>query len=224
VGPKVPASFKSDTTVDYEVGAKGRWLDGRLMTNLALYYIDWSDIQLNELVGGLTVEGNGGRATSRGAEIEVAYVPLRGLTMELSTALNRAVTNVAVPAVGAVAGDTLPFAAKFTAAAVMDYEFPLSATVLGNTGLTYAYQGSRPSSWSQDPLNTNYQMPGYGTLALRGGVTWKRYSLELRANNVTDKYAYSSTFVGNIFPNQGVDPASVLITPRTLVIEFGMKL
>jgi hypothetical protein len=37
VGPNIPTSFKSDSTKNYELGLKSRWLDSRLTANLALY-------------------------------------------------------------------------------------------------------------------------------------------------------------------------------------------
>jgi outer membrane receptor protein involved in Fe transport len=222
-GANVPLAFKKDTTTNYELGAKGRWLDGRLTTNVALYYIDWKDIQLNELVGGLQFQGNGGKATSKGLEVELAFIPVSGLTTQLTGSFNRAKTDVAVPTVGALAGDTLPFAPKFTGAAVVDYEFAVSAAAKGNVGATYSYQGSRPSSWSQDPLNLNFNLPSYATLDLRSGVNWKQYSLELRAANVTDKQAFSTSFVGNIFPGQGVIGQGIIIQPRTVSVDLGIK-
>ena len=222
-GAGLPSSFKRDTTTNYELGLKGRWLDGRFTSNVAIYWIDWRDIQLNELVNGLQVQGNGGKATSKGAEVELAFLPVRGLTTQLNFTYNRAVTNVDVPAVGAIAGDTLPFAPKFTAAALADYEFPVSASVRGFVGGTYTYQGARPSSWSQDPLNLNYNLPGYGQFSLRTGAYIGRYTVALRANNVFDKYAYTTSFAGNIFPGQGVMPQGVLLQPRTLFVDVSAK-
>jgi iron complex outermembrane recepter protein len=222
-GSNVPLAFKKDTTTNYELGAKGRWLDGHFTSNVAIYYIEWKDIQLNELIGGLQYQGNGGKATSKGLEIELAYIPFKGLTAQLSGSFNRAITNVAVPAVGALAGDTLPYAPKFNGAAVLDYDFALSSTVNGNVGATYAYQGARPSSWSHDPLNLNFNLPSYSTVDLRAGVNWDKYSLELRAANLADKRAYSTTYVGNIFPGQGVAGQAIIIQPRTLSVDVGVK-
>jgi iron complex outermembrane receptor protein len=222
-GANVPLAFKKDTTVNYELGAKGRWFDGHFTSNVALYYIDWKDIQLNELIGGLQYQGNGGKATSKGLEIELAFIPVSGLTAQLTGSFNHAYTDVAVPAVGALAGDTLPYAAKFNGAAVVDYDFALGGVTKGNVGATYSYQGARPTSWSQDPLNLNFNLPSYETLDLRGGVNWKQYSLELRAANVTDKRAYSTSYVGNIFPGQGVIGQAIIIQPRTLSVDLGVK-
>ena len=47
--------------------------------------------------------------------------------------------------------------------------------------------------------------------------------MALRANSVTDKYAYTTSSDGNIFPGQGVIAQSVPVTPRTLFIEVSAK-
>jgi len=119
---------------------------GRFTSNIALYHIDWKDIQLNELINGRQVQGNGGKATSKGVELELAYLPVRGLTIQLSASFDHAYTDVAVPVVGAVGGDTLPFAPRFTAAALANYEFPVAAGAKGSVGATYGYQGGCPTS------------------------------------------------------------------------------
>jgi iron complex outermembrane receptor protein len=223
VGSGLPLSFKADTTTNYEIGAKGRWLDGRLTANAALYYINWKDIQLNELIGGLQVQGNGGKATSKGLEVDLAVIPVHGLTVDVSGSFNHAYTNVDVPVVGAVAGDTLPYAPRFDGAVVADYSFPLVASVAGNVGATYSYQGARPASWSEDPLNLNHKLPSYSTVNLRAGINWSQYTLELRGENIADKRAFSTTYTGNIFAGQGVIGQAIIIQPRTLSVDIGVK-
>ncbi len=37
------AIVKEEEQWTYELGAKASWLDGRLITNLAVYYIDWQN-------------------------------------------------------------------------------------------------------------------------------------------------------------------------------------
>jgi iron complex outermembrane recepter protein len=94
-GPVIPpipgeaTTFKPDTVTNYELGAKARWLEGRLTTDIAVYYIDWKDIQLNELVEGITVQGNGGTATVKGVEFDSQYIPVRGLTLALTAAYTK---------------------------------------------------------------------------------------------------------------------------------------
>src|SRR5690606_33404694 len=64
----------------YEIGAKTRWLDGRLTLNGAAWWSDWTDIQLNVIVPGPTggvvnVTQNGGDAELYGVEIEATWRP-----------------------------------------------------------------------------------------------------------------------------------------------------
>ncbi len=53
-------SFKTDTTLNYEIGIKTDWVDGRLNTDLAFFYVQWSDIQLDTITvtGDTPITGN----------------------------------------------------------------------------------------------------------------------------------------------------------------------
>ena len=46
----IPFGADSDDLVSYEVGLKGRWWNGRLAANIALFNIDWNDIQAGQPV------------------------------------------------------------------------------------------------------------------------------------------------------------------------------
>jgi iron complex outermembrane recepter protein len=226
--PGYPTTFGPDSTDNYEVGVKTRWLDGQLTANLVAYYTIWKDIQLNYnvAVGGnsFTLTGNGGRATTRGLEFQGAYTPIRGLTTQLSLSYGHAYLDVNVPSLGAQVGDTLPFAPRITAALMADYSFPVGAGLNGDVGATYGYQGARFTSFPGYQLDPNFELPGYGTLNLRAGLNWTRYSVELRLNNATDKYAYTASNTQLNSPGQqGVPASSVVLTPRTLILELSAK-
>jgi outer membrane receptor protein involved in Fe transport len=64
------ATFKPDTTTNYEVGLKTAWVDNRLTTDFAFYYIDWQDVQLTTITitGAQPITGNSSDADSIGAE------------------------------------------------------------------------------------------------------------------------------------------------------------
>jgi len=42
-------NYKPSTNTTYEIGTKASWLDRRLTTNLAVFYIDYKDLQIQEL-------------------------------------------------------------------------------------------------------------------------------------------------------------------------------
>lgn len=63
---------ESESTDNYELGLKSQWLDNRLTVNGALYYIDWTDIQVPGQPGPLNtrITRNGGTAESMGVELD----------------------------------------------------------------------------------------------------------------------------------------------------------
>ncbi len=75
---------------NYEVGAKATWLDGRLTTNLAAFYIDWtnqgvfSTVEIPLLIGGnliTTAIRNAGSSRSIGLEFESSLLVNDALTL-----------------------------------------------------------------------------------------------------------------------------------------------
>lgn len=87
-------SYRQETSANFELGAKATWLDGRLRTNVALYYIDSKDVQLTTAIpsggqGAITsVATNQGAAEIRGAELEVTGLLAKDLTLALTYAWN----------------------------------------------------------------------------------------------------------------------------------------
>ena len=128
--PPGEQEYGTEHTWNYEVGLKSEWLDGKLETTAALYYIQWDSLQLNE--GLATAPGqffiaNAGSADSKGAEFELKYAGLarianclaaRGADGARFHASSSAFNANAAPPFGANqngGGYRLPFAPQFTA-------------------------------------------------------------------------------------------------------------
>jgi outer membrane receptor protein involved in Fe transport len=76
----VPPAFGPDSVWSYELGGKFRLTD-TLQVNVAVFRIDWKEIQATTTLGcGQGFTANGGAARSEGAEIQVQYRPLRDLS------------------------------------------------------------------------------------------------------------------------------------------------
>ncbi|HEY0106046.1 MAG TPA: TonB-dependent receptor [Rhizomicrobium sp.] len=71
--PKL-AEFKPEKATTYEVGLKAEWFDSTLQTNAALFYTDYTNIQLNEQKGVSPVLQNLGNADIYGAELEAQAI------------------------------------------------------------------------------------------------------------------------------------------------------
>jgi iron complex outermembrane receptor protein len=76
--------FSPEYTKTWELGVKSEWLDHHLKANAALYYTDFTGIQLNIQEGISPVYTNAGNAKVRGAELELQAAVGGGLTLNLA--------------------------------------------------------------------------------------------------------------------------------------------
>src|SRR3546814_12827968 len=76
-----PATYSSDTTINYEIGYKASLLDRMLSLEASIYQIDWKDIQLQQVdpVTSLAYYVNASQARSRGFELLAKLRPLETL-------------------------------------------------------------------------------------------------------------------------------------------------
>ena len=180
-----PISYRPDRLWSYEIGTRNRLLDGRLIVNGALYLVDWRDMQTAQaLPCGFAFTVNGGRARSKGAEIEIASEPLPGLRLDASASFLDARRTRSIPSAEVRAGDPLPFAARSSWNLSATYRWraaeaaPFARIELNHVGRRW----SPPAPTSAGPL----EMPAYTALGLSAGVDIAAWSAALVANNITD--------------------------------------
>ncbi|HWU02596.1 MAG TPA: TonB-dependent receptor, partial [Novosphingobium sp.] len=70
-------AFQPDSLWNYEVGVKSQWLDRKVTLNVALFQIDWSNLQVSATSanGAFSFITNAGSARIRGAEVEMVVRP-----------------------------------------------------------------------------------------------------------------------------------------------------
>lgn len=110
-GPFDPenSEFKEEKLINYEVGAKTDWLDGRLRVNGAVFFEDFKNKQVSAQVPSATNPNlltartvNAGEAEIWGAELELAWFPTDNLSLSLGyTWLDTEYTDYTVVAGGA---------------------------------------------------------------------------------------------------------------------------
>jgi iron complex outermembrane receptor protein len=227
-------SFNPETIWSYEVGAKTDWFDHRLRANLTLFKYDYSDLQVQSLVGpGLVSIGNAASAAAKGVEAEFTARPTPGwkLTTNLTylnatyrTFAAASVPQALVPFVASspnysavngtynASGNTLDAAPRYTAfvAAQHDWE-------IGNLGSVYS---RAEYHWQDrvyfDPSNARVLSQGaYGLVNLFAGYNTSNglWQVQLYAKNLTDK-GYFVTIAAN-----GVAPYGLVGAPRTFGIQ-----
>jgi iron complex outermembrane receptor protein len=141
------SSFDPEKATTYELGLKSTLLDRRLQVNAAVFYTDYSAIQLNYQVGGSPTIANVGDGKIKGAELEIVAQPTKALTLNFAVGYTDAYYTDLDPAVavtsgasalqaGAVVGSTLPKTPKWKVNFSPRYEIELgnggSVTLLGD--------------------------------------------------------------------------------------------
>lgn len=219
----VPASFNSDTLINYELGLKGDLADGRVSFDVDAFYINWDSIQLLTYIGGYSVNGNGGTATSKGAEWNVSWTPVDGLDFRFGGAYVDAYLTADTDPIliGAKDGDPLPYVPKWSMSLDGDYHFVATGDFSPFVGASWRYVGERYTSFDASFGQTRY--PSYNEFDLRAGLDYKDWTIEVYAKNVTDKRTFSQTFLGGSAANGGA-PVVYIDQPRTIGVTLTAKL
>jgi outer membrane receptor protein involved in Fe transport len=222
----IPTGAGSDNLINYEVGLKGRWLDGKLTANLAAYYIDWRNIQVqaNRQSDSVQFATNIGRAASKGLEAEITVAPTHGLVFGLNGSLNDAkVTEITAEQAiisGAVKGARLA-SPHLQGAFFGSYNYGLGRGVTGFSSFQVEHVGSFPNGFPNVPGTPGTPNPltgmtdAYTYVNLQTGINIGRFSATLYVENLGNSHA-----VVYIHPEAFVYSRYAILRPRT----FGMRL
>ncbi len=222
--PGVPATYGPDKTVNFELGYKASYLDRRLELETALFYIDWTNIQLealNQYEEGFTVNGN--NAHSRGLQVSSQYLIGDGFSAGLSLTYTDAAMIGAGPASsGAVDGASLPYANKWGGSFDLEKRFPITPRWEGTAQVIYDYFGDRYGPFNSvvapAPLQPQVFIPRYSTVDFLAGINDGRYSVNLFLRNLTDTRGFNSLQAEGGGGNGNLQ--GTLITPRTIGVSL----
>lgn len=152
----IPYGATSDELINFEVGVKGRWFDGRVFADAAVYWIDWNDIQVqaNRVSDSVQFATNIGGATSKGAEVSITALPFDGWTVGLTGSWNKAevddLTAQEAAISGAVMGARLA-GPEFSGSVRVDYQWQPAPGVTGNASVAVSHMGSFPNAFPNTP-------------------------------------------------------------------------
>ena len=82
IGSPQNDAYNPEKIWSYEVGAKSELFERRLRLNLAAFYYDYTDLQVQDSVGQSTIIRNTGSATVKGFEVEALARPTSRLELE----------------------------------------------------------------------------------------------------------------------------------------------
>ena len=200
--------FDPEFSTAYEIGIKGTYLDGRARVNIAGFWTDFDDFQLNTFNGlGFTID-NVGEVRARGFELETVLVPLEGMTVNFGVAYSDARygkgTGLSFPitlpngaaSVAPAEGNRLTNAPAWTGNLGVLYDTALPATEwTGFASGNLRYTGRKNTGSNLHP----YKMePHHYFLNLQVGVRSpdEHWEASVWSNNVTNEYENNIIFDG----------------------------
>jgi iron complex outermembrane recepter protein len=215
-----PTQFGPDSVWSYELGEKLRMLDSHLSVNGDIYYEDWSNIQQEVAPGcGYKFTTNAGKAKVYGAELEVALIPVTGLTLSQSLGYAHATNSTSLAEAGVVAGDRLLDVPQVTANTTAIYRYPLPLPQ--NLNLVVRLNNSYVDSIQDITFGRN-TLPPYDLVNSRLGVEAGNWSAMLFVDNLTDKKALLSD-TGALSANVPIFNRVATNQPRTVGIDLNYK-
>ncbi len=225
-GPNVfalgaPPQVNSDSVVNYELGLKTQFLSGHAYVDVAVFYMDWKDIQVGVTQNGISFLANAGAAVSQGVELSTSFIPLDGLTLGLNLAYtdSQLTADLPPPGVGQD-GDHLAGIPEWAGSLTADYNFPVGSWE-GRVGGGYRYTDDKLSSYESSP--NAFNIDGYSAFDLSAGLSNDQWQLRLYARNVTDEKAYNILDIQSNALGQQLYATGTPITPRTVGFSVDVK-
>jgi len=182
----------------YEGGFKSTWLDNRLRLNGAVFFTDYTDLQINVSAGTGTgaigdVTKNAAAAEILGFELEMTAVPVEEALIQvgvgyLDAEYTEIESNNGVPLPGIVIStdSKLVNAPKWNLVTAAQYEYSLGDMGTLTPRLDYSYTSRVENEAANDP---RLSQKGFGLLNL--SMTWRDvndvWSVTAAGKNVTDE-------------------------------------
>jgi len=204
----IPESYAPQKVDAYEAGIKNQFMNGRVQTEVALYYNRYSNLQINVYTPQVSYFGSAGRARSYGGEVTLRTLPLPDLHIDATLAyLNAEYTryisgnnffgasNGADPVSLDLAGRRIPQSPRLKTTLAVYYDIDL-----GSSGTIAPYANwLHSSSYFTTDYNTALDLQrAYDKfdVSLRWTEQKGRFYVEGYGNNVTDKAVLLSAVVG----------------------------
>jgi iron complex outermembrane receptor protein len=208
--PAIPGSFRPENVTAYEIGAKNKLAGGKLIVNLAAFYSDFSDLQVQifDAARNASYSSNAGKARAKGAEATISVLPLAGLRIDATAAyLDARFTRYVRPndfftATNGdprqvdLAGFRIPFSPTVKTTLGVSYDVDLGAAGTLTPYVAWLHSSSyftqdfnrvldRQGSYDKVDLTLTYAPPG------------DRYTVRVWVNNVGDVATKDRGFYGN---------------------------
>lgn len=223
-----------ETVTSYELGMKSSWMDNRLNLNLAIFYMDYDDLQVRLGCvdcgpGGIPDRflSNAGEATSNGFELEMVVLPTDSLRINVGVGYNDStydrLENVEDQRAGNIlrdaSGNTVAFAPEWSINASAQHTTELMGGLLtSRLDITYLDDRFSESSFHNYPDDV---LEAQTLLNARVGYrpTNDKWGISLWVQNLTDDDSDVYRTFGSAFLPMGTNRVQ-LQEPRTYGVSL----
>ncbi len=215
-----PTKFGSDSLWTYELGSKGRYLDGRLTLNGAVFYTDWHNIQQQIYLPdcGYYFTENVGDARIYGGELEGRLVIVDGLLLSAQFSAESATVTRSINPVTVPVGSHLVDVPQASANINLAYDWMVNDKLSVRPFISYEWTGRSNGSYQRftntvalgSLTNLNYNNPAYGVLNANVTLAYGQYELSVYAKNLLDDQTIIQTpEINTVYEGYTVKPRTV---------------
>ncbi len=217
----IPDPFDPETVVSYELGTKGRFLEGRASLEVVGYFYSYEDLQVTVggQGGGILVE-NVGEVDGWGIESTLNLLLSDNFDLYLSAAWADTEANdvqAACDGLDLCEGNSLPELPELSYSAVLQVSFPVSGGRWVGSAELFG-QTESGGGLEHDPAG---EQDGYTELALRAGY---------RANAGWEIIAYVENVTNELYYDLTVPDSGIIVAhhvgpsrPRTFGVRLGWQ-
>ncbi|MEM9255158.1 MAG: TonB-dependent receptor [Pseudomonadota bacterium] len=206
-------SFDPEYSWNYELALRSVWLEGRLLVNANVFYIDWEDQQVEVDLSSTPQDEetqNVGESELYGFELQTNYALSEAITLFASLGVVETEITKVSDENAELEGDEFPFAAKYSGSAGINYwqENGFAAS------LDFAFRGKSeprlPNNSGANPAEgtTGWKNDSYILTNVRVAYNWDNFSVFVFGKNVFDE---------NYFVNADADGGNVVMGDPRLV-------
>ena len=172
-------TYDPEILYSYEIGAKGISANGKLFWDVALYYMDITDMQVNMMIDAQNMyKINAAEATSMGVEASLTYQIARGLNLFAGFSYNKTEFDEYNDGFTDYSGNETTYAPN--------YNYTLGMKYRAEQG----YYASADLSGYGDmylDIDNEYKRPAYELVNAKIGYETEKYDIYLYAKNLFDR-------------------------------------
>lgn len=196
--------FDAEFSWNYEVGVKTALLDQHVQAEASVFYIDWKNQQIYQLVpsGQGMMLKNAGKSVSKGFELSARARTGNSSLMMAYGFTDATFTEYEVNPAVSYSGNFIPNVPRHTLSIQFNQGFELNSKLAEKLNFTALYRMVGAHYWNENNL---VKQDAYGLLDVRAGLEAKHWMLELWVKNLlnTDYASFYFEALGNKYAQAG---------------------